>query len=122
MKKLALAFAVGSFLYGQEKVDEATTAKMRSEELEHSQILPTLHTLTDRYGPRVTGSPNHEAAAKWAVSQMTARGLNEGRGYGVHDAGFLHRGRCHPPRRTGAGDVAGLRFGLGRSRTSLING
>ena len=44
MKKLALAFAVGSFLYGQEKVDEATTAKMRSEELEHSQILPTLHT------------------------------------------------------------------------------
>ncbi len=75
MKKLALAFAVGSFLYGQETVDEATTAKMRSEELEHSQILPTLHTLTDRYGPRVTGSPNHEAAAKWAVSQMTAWGL-----------------------------------------------
>lgn len=87
MKKLILGLAVGSLLLGQEKVDEATTAKMRSEELEHSQILRTLHTLTDRYGPRVTGSPNHEAAAKWAVSQMTAWGLNEGRGYGVHDAG-----------------------------------
>ena len=75
MKKLILGLAVGSLLLGQEKVDEATTAKMRSEELEHSQIMRTLHTLTDRYGPRVTGSPNHEAAAKWAVSQMTAWGL-----------------------------------------------
>lgn len=75
MKKLVLGLAVGSLLLGQEKVDEATTAKMRSEELEHSQIMRTLHTLTDRYGPRVTGSPNHEAAAKWAASQMTSWGL-----------------------------------------------
>jgi hypothetical protein len=31
--------------------------------------------LTDRYGPRLTGSPNHEAAARWVVKQMTAWGF-----------------------------------------------
>ncbi len=35
----------------------------------------TLHVLTDRYGPRVTGTPNHELAAKWAVAEMTKWGL-----------------------------------------------
>jgi carboxypeptidase Q len=30
---------------------------------------------TDVYGPRLTGSPNHKAAADWAVKQMTAWGL-----------------------------------------------
>ena len=78
MKKLLLALTVCVFLYGQEKVDEANDAKMRSEELEHSQILHTLHMLTDRYGPRVTGTPNHEMAAKWAVAEMTKWGMKNG--------------------------------------------
>jgi len=56
-------------------VDQATGARFRSEELEKSQIMHTLHMLTDRYGPRVTGTPNHEAAAKWAVKQLTGWGL-----------------------------------------------
>ena len=43
----------------------------RSEELEKSQIMHTLHMLTDRYGPRVTGTPNHEAAAKWVSRRPT---------------------------------------------------
>ncbi len=78
MKKLLLALTVSLFLYGQEKVDESNDAKMRSEELEHSQILHTLHMLTDRYGPRVTGTPNHEMAAKWAVAEMTRWGMKNG--------------------------------------------
>ena len=78
MKKLLLTLTVCAFLYGQEKVDESNDAKMRSEELEHSQILHTLHMLTDRYGPRVTGTPNHEMAAKWAVAEMTKWGMKNG--------------------------------------------
>ncbi len=65
-------------LMAQEKVDEATSARIRSEELEHSKIMHTLHMLTDRYGPRVTGTPNHEAAAKWAVAEMTSWGMKNG--------------------------------------------
>jgi carboxypeptidase Q len=74
MKKLLLGLTV-SLLLAQEKVDEANDAKMRSDELEHSQIMHTLHILTDRYGPRVTGTPNHELAAKWAVAEMTRWGF-----------------------------------------------
>ncbi|HTS66853.1 MAG TPA: M20/M25/M40 family metallo-hydrolase [Candidatus Acidoferrales bacterium] len=75
MKRLSLALALSCLLIAQEKVDEATTARIRSEEMEHSQIMHTLHMLTDRYGPRVTGTPNHEAAVQWVISETTKWGL-----------------------------------------------
>ncbi|HTB11272.1 MAG TPA: M20/M25/M40 family metallo-hydrolase [Bryobacteraceae bacterium] len=78
MKQLIFALSACLVLVAQEKVDEATAARMRSEELEHSKIMHTLHMLTDRYGPRVTGTPNHEAAAKWAVAEMTSWGMKNG--------------------------------------------
>jgi len=49
--------------------------RIRAEAMERSQIMKTMHMLTDVYGPRLTGSPNHKAAADWAVKQMTAWGL-----------------------------------------------
>jgi carboxypeptidase Q len=78
MKRLIFVLSVSFVLLAQDKVDEATSARMRSEELEHSKIMHTLHMLTDRYGPRVTGTPNHEAAAKWAVAEMTSWGMKNG--------------------------------------------
>jgi carboxypeptidase Q len=50
-------------------------SRIRSEAMERSQIMKTMHMFTDLYGPRLTGSPNHKAAAEWAVKQMTAWGL-----------------------------------------------
>jgi hypothetical protein len=93
MKKLVLAFGiVVCVLLAQEKVDEAITAKIRSEEMEHSQIMYIEHMLADRYGPRVTGTPNHEAAAKWAVAEMTKWGLKNGHleGWDFARAGWLN--------------------------------
>ena len=52
-----------------------TEWKIRREALENSQILSTLHMLADRYGPRLTGSPQLEAASHWAVQEMTEWGL-----------------------------------------------
>ena len=77
MKKrfLALSLGLACLLLAQEKVDEAASARIRSEEAEHSQILHTLHMLADRYGPRVTGTPNHEAAARWARDEMAKWGM-----------------------------------------------
>src|SRR5690349_23200828 len=60
----------------QERLDPTINDRIRAEEAQHSQILHTLHYLTDVYGPRLTGSPNHKAAAEWAVKQMTAWGLS----------------------------------------------
>ena len=75
MKKILLALVAFGLLAEQEKVAQAVGARFRSEELEKSQIMRTLHMLPDRYGPRVTGSPNHEAAANWVVKQLTDWGL-----------------------------------------------
>ena len=75
MRKVLPVLAIGSMLLAQTAVDDKTFARIRSEEAEHSQIMPTMHMLTDRYGPRLTGSPNHEAAAKWMVKQLTAWGF-----------------------------------------------
>jgi carboxypeptidase Q len=74
MKKLLGAVSLLSLLLVAQSADDVN-ARIRREAADHSQILRTLHMLTDRYGPRLTGSPNHEAAAKWAVQQMTEWGF-----------------------------------------------
>jgi hypothetical protein len=59
----------------QEKIDAAMNARIRAEGMDHSQIMRIEHMLTDVYGPRPTGSPNHENAAKWAAKEMTSWGM-----------------------------------------------
>jgi len=49
--------------------------RIRREALEHSQIMKTLHMLTDVYGPRLTGSPNLKQAGEWAAGQMKTWGM-----------------------------------------------
>ena len=61
-----------------ERIDHEVNARIRQEGRQNSQIMRTMHHLTDVYGPRLTGSPNHKAAAEWAVKQMTAWGLQNG--------------------------------------------
>jgi hypothetical protein len=68
---LAFAVHLGSIRGAtEERIDYGTNAKVRQEGRERSQILRTMHFLTDVYGPRLTGSPNHKAAAEWAIKQM----------------------------------------------------
>jgi len=62
-----------SLLLAQPESD--INARIRKEGMDNSQILKTLHMLTDVYGPRLTGSPNHVAAANWAAKQMTSWGF-----------------------------------------------
>jgi carboxypeptidase Q len=62
----------------QERIDSSINSRIRTEESQHSEIMHTLHYLTDVYGPRLTGSPNHKAAAEWAVKQMTEWGFANG--------------------------------------------
>ena len=67
-----------SMMPAQTPIDPNINAKIRQEGMERSQILKTMHFLTDIYGPRLTGSPNHENAAKWAVKQMESWGFVNG--------------------------------------------
>src|SRR5688500_10216158 len=50
--------------------------RIRKEGMENSQIMKTLHTLTDVYGPRLTGSPKLKAAGEWAANQMKTWGFD----------------------------------------------
>ncbi len=68
-----------ALLPAQEIIDEDANAKIRTEAADHSRAMHTLHVLADRYGPRLTGSPNHEAAARWAVKELSAWGLENAR-------------------------------------------
>jgi hypothetical protein len=58
-----------------EKIDHEMYARIRAEALERSQIMQTLHVLTDVYGPRLTGSPNLKGASDWVVKRTTEWGL-----------------------------------------------
>ncbi len=56
-------------------MDADITWKIRREASEHSQVMRTLHMLSDVYGPRLTGSPNLKNAQDWVVQQATSWGL-----------------------------------------------
>jgi carboxypeptidase Q len=74
----ALVAAASLPFSAQQRPDAAVNDRIRAEEAQHSQIMHTLHFLADVYGPRLTGSPNHKAAAEWAVTQMTEWGFTNG--------------------------------------------
>ncbi len=62
----------------QERLDHDVFWKIRQEGTSNSQVLKTLHTLTDVYGPRLTGSPNLKAAGEWAIQEMQRWGMKNG--------------------------------------------
>ncbi len=74
---IAAVIAVATVV-AQERVDSDTYWKIRREAQLNSQILKTLHMLTDVYGPRLTGSPNLKSAGEWAIQHMTSWGLQNG--------------------------------------------
>jgi hypothetical protein len=76
MRTLGIVVVGLATLVGPLGAQDDIAWKIRREAKENSQILKTLHIFTDRYGPRLTGSPNLEAAGKWAVDQMTAWGFS----------------------------------------------
>ena len=59
----------------RERVDAGMLAAIRSEELNHSEVMTHAGWIADVFGPRVTGSENLDKAAQWAESQMKGWGL-----------------------------------------------
>src|SRR5262245_7713106 len=75
---LAVAALTAQSAAPTEKVDTAINDRIRAEGMTRSQIMRIEHVLTDVYGPRLTGSPNHKAAGEWAVKEMTSWGMKNG--------------------------------------------
>ena len=84
MKTLSVAAAAIALLTGPvalaqapEPVDLAAIAQIRDEGLNRSQVMETLFWLTDRYGPRLTGSPEFEEAGDWAIERLSSWGVQD---------------------------------------------
>ena len=77
-----------------EVIDTDTNAKIRTEGMDHSKIMWIEHNLADVYGPRPIGSPNHKAAADWAVKTMTSWGMKN-----AHEEPFTWKGEGWLPGR-----------------------
>ena len=73
---LSLIFSLLSLPVAAQNGGGDMLGRIRKEAMERSQIMKAMHMFTDVYGPRLTGSPNHKAAAEWAVKQMTAWGFD----------------------------------------------
>src|SRR5207237_1099506 len=58
-----------------DKPDLSVINRIKAEALSNSKVMDTMFYLTDVYGPRLTNSPNYQAAGDWAVKRLLEYGL-----------------------------------------------
>jgi carboxypeptidase Q len=58
-----------------EKIDLTVLHDIKSQAFQHSKVMDHLFYISDVYGPRITSSPNHRAAAEWIVKRLQSYGL-----------------------------------------------
>jgi carboxypeptidase Q len=75
IKTTAVLYTVVITLVAQEKVDLTVVNKIKGEAFQNSQVMDHLFYLADVYGPRLTNSPGHRAAAEWVVKRLQGYGL-----------------------------------------------
>jgi carboxypeptidase Q len=75
LRVLAVLSIVVVTLAAQEKVDLTVVNKIKGEAFQNSQVMDHLFYLSDVYGPRLTNSPGHRAAAEWVVKRLESYGL-----------------------------------------------
>jgi carboxypeptidase Q len=62
-----------------ERVDAAVVAAIIAESQQNSEAPKIFYELTDRLGPRLSGSPAYDRAARWAVERFQTWGLASAR-------------------------------------------
>ncbi|MBZ5647387.1 MAG: M20/M25/M40 family metallo-hydrolase [Acidobacteriia bacterium] len=58
-----------------ENVDLEFIIRLREEEFRHGKVMDIMSDLTDKIGPRLTGSPNMKKANEWTRDQLAQWGL-----------------------------------------------
>jgi hypothetical protein len=72
---LAALAALPLAAWAEEPVDLAVINRIKAEAFENSKVMENVFYLTDVNGPRLTGSPALEGAAKWVVNRLEEWGL-----------------------------------------------
>lgn len=76
---LLLASLCAATLGAQERIDTTANRRIRDEGLQRSRVMETARWLTDGYGPRLAGSAEYAAAARFAMQRLTAFGARDAR-------------------------------------------
>ena len=82
LKRVATAMLLltaSSSLVAAQQDSPSTIAAIKAEGLRSTEAAILFHTLTDTIGPRLTGSPAHVQAARWAAERLKAWGLDNPR-------------------------------------------
>jgi hypothetical protein len=74
-----MAVAAAHIVIAQEPIDQKMIAAIKAEAQRSLEAPAIFQTLTDVFGPRLTGSPAHVQAARWAVDRFTQWGLRDAR-------------------------------------------
>jgi carboxypeptidase Q len=72
---ICLAFSA----IAQERVDLGVVDRIKTEATAHSKVMDHLYQLSEIHGPRLTGSPEFDDAARWVVERLKEIGVE-----GVH--------------------------------------
>src|ERR1700681_4639219 len=88
---IVVLLTASSFLLAAQQDSQSVIAAIKAEGLRSTEAAALFHALTDTIGPRLTGSPAHVEAARWAVERLNAWGLDKarlepfrfGRGWGL---------------------------------------
>ena len=75
MRKISILLLLALPALAQERVDLGIVDRIKAEAFERSKVMDHLYYLTDVYGPRLTGSPEFEQAAKWTMDRLKNYGL-----------------------------------------------
>ena len=75
MRKFVCLFAAALSLAAQDRVDLGVVDRIKTEVFERSKVMDHLYQITEVRGPRLTGSPGFDEAAKWAAERLGEYGI-----------------------------------------------
>ena len=75
----AVLLVILSFPLAAQQDSQSMVEAIKAEGMRGTEAAVLFHTLTDTMGPRLTGSPAHVQAARWAVERLKAWGLDNPR-------------------------------------------
>lgn len=74
--RAVLCLSLAVTLSAQQSADLSVIHRIKAEALRKGQVADHLAMLTDRYGPRLTASPQYDQAAEWAMAKFKEFGLS----------------------------------------------
>src|SRR5271168_4296436 len=75
MRTILCSLACAAAALAADAVDLSVVNRIKAEEFQNSKVMDHLENLSDRYGPRLTGSPEFKEAADWALKRLEEYGL-----------------------------------------------